>query len=149
MGQRKILFRGKRIDNGKWAEGDLINNEGSVFIFISHGVKPNGFEYVKIGGATVGYIVEVIPESVGQFTGLTDKNGVKIFEGDIVSFKRGIGNWTGKFMTTIHGVYWDEIVSRFSLGKEQEGIKFRSHPRYEYEVIGNIHDNPSKLCPEN
>ena len=146
--KREILFRGKRVDNGGWVEGFAVkwetwNNSTETWTG-RYGIVPTGWCNMKPNDC-----FDVIPETVGQFTGLTDKNGVKIFEGDIVSFKRGIENWTGKFITTIHGVYWDKTVSRFSLGKEQEGIKFRSHPRYEYEVIGKIYDNPSKLCPEN
>ena len=127
MGQRKILFRGKRVDNGEWVYGDLINNEGSVFIFISYGVKPNGFEYVKIGGATVGYIVEVIPETVGQFTGIADKNGIKIFERDLL--KGGI------FLE--YEVKWDS---------EQGGWNI-TESALNFYVIGNIHENPELLHP--
>lgn len=64
---REILFRAKRKDNGEWAYGDLEHNGKNVPKWV------NGNE--------------IVPESVGQFTGLTDKNGKKIFGGDIISFR--------------------------------------------------------------
>ena len=133
--KREILFRAKSVSSGNWVYGNYIHSKR--FSGCSN-------EY-RIHEQDSGIESDIDQESVGQFTGLKDKNGTKIFENDIVSFKRGIGNWSEKTMTTNHVVSWDDTVSRFSLGTEKESIKFRSHSRYEYEVLGNIFDNPEIL----
>lgn len=80
-----------------------------------------------------------------QFTGLLDKNGNKIFEGDIVTYKRSVGNWTGQTMTTTHKIIFTEEVNAFVMDYESSYIKLRKHWGYEYEVIGNIFENPDLL----
>jgi len=84
-------------------------------------------------------------ENIMQFTGLSDKNGIKIFEGDIVTYKRSVGNWTGQTMTTTHKIIFTEKVNAFVMDYGSSYIKLRKHWGYEYEVIGNIFENPELL----
>ena len=84
-------------------------------------------------------------EIVMQFTGLKDKNEVEIYEGDIVIYKRSVGNWTGQFMTTTHKIIFTEEVNAFVMEYGSSYIKLRKHWGYEYEVIGNIFENPELL----
>ena len=84
-------------------------------------------------------------ENIMQFTGLSDKNGSKIFEGDIVTYKRSVGNWTGQTMTTTHKIIFTEEVNAFVMDYGSSYIKLRKHWGYEYEVIGNVFENPELL----
>ena len=84
-------------------------------------------------------------EIVMQFTGLKDKNEVEIYEGDIVTYKRSVGNWTGQFMTTTHKIIFTEEVNAFVMEYGSSYIKLRKHWGYEYEVIGNIFENSELL----
>lgn len=80
-----------------------------------------------------------------QFTGLKDKNEKEIYEGDIVSYDRGVGNWTGKRMSTTHTIVFSEEVFAFVMDYGSSYIKLRKHWNYIYEVIGNIYENPELL----
>lgn len=116
---REILFRGK-VD-GRWIYGDLKQYKDTVGIFRR--------DY----GYTFPYIV--IPETVGQYTGLADKNGVKIFEGDIV--KRDGVNYEIKYF---------EKYTRFAGTRDKAGIGMIWWFNFNIcEVIGNIHDNPDLI----
>ena len=160
---REYLFRGKRKDNGEWVEGYYLYR---------------GEECNKIG-TDVHYIVthdlcgfswhEVIPETVGQYTGLTDKNGKKIFEGDIIRYAdlydyncylECIDNLE-VYDNIDLGDIWtiDEVVYGIKVGYpafdlnecdfEINGLSELSESgQYFYEVIGNVHDNPEMLNKE-
>ena len=147
---REILFRGKRKDNGEWVYGDLIKN------LIYDGREKEiriGDIYFEHNGDIHGTAVrEVIPETVGQFTGLCDKNDNKIFEGDIIHIKCGYGlsTFVGKGI-----VFFDEKRLQFRV-KSVKPSSFDSEKGnvYDecdfmvidsYEVIGNIYDNPELL----
>lgn len=123
---REILFRGKQMDNGEWLFGDLRH--------IFHGEyrthivdNSNGLNNGVCG-------LEVASSTVGQFTGLTDRNGVKIFEGDIVRYGQ-----RGK-------VEYNSGSAQFTLNFTNSTYEgFDKIPFCDCEVLGNIHDNPELL----
>ena len=131
---REILFRGKRTDNGKWECGDLLSpNEFNAIPHIVYIDYLN--EYGDIGEIST----PVIPETVGQFTGLTDKNGKKIFEGDIVERvsdgERAVISWL-KY-SACFGLSFGGWCCGFD--------NYDDNLPSDFEVIGNIHDNPELL----
>lgn len=146
---REILFRGKREDNGQWIKGYLLGDEitGQYFIHAS-GCSVN--ESHKIGEEGVLHFLafEVIPETVGQYTGLKDKNGKQIFEGDIVDYEdESPGQYEYHDSTFINrgvieygdGVfYWTNLVAVQFYDTVYKGSA-------DCVVIGNIHDNPELL----
>ena len=123
---REILFRGKRIDNGEWVQGDLYHRNEEVLI--------NNYQK--------GFNLAVSPETVGQFTGLTDKNGKKIFEWDIVDcWSEGV-NAKGTVQQRKDGMWiiypaWQKTI--------MWGLCPDEYCHTTVEVIGNIHDNPELL----
>lgn len=143
---REILFRGKRIDNGEWVEGHLIwCEDGRARIIPSH---TDIFCYEMDESIIQTVAHRVIPETVGQYTGWKDKNGNKIFEGDIVRLKRFGNIERGKivFNTNTAGLeFWREVTvgayGEKATKKENLYVFFGS----DGEIIGNIHDNPELL----
>lgn len=127
MSTREILFRGKRINNGKWVEGYYFKNENGTFIFT--------FPY-HANYAGIDVMVKVYPETVCQYTGLNDKNEKKIFEGDIVSvpdFRFNVCFLGGCFGAYFEDGFSPMCTSVYGYGKGNT------------EVIGNILDNPELL----
>ena len=164
---REILFRGKRIDNGAWVYGDLIWADYiPARAWISSPDDGNRLRRIDTGSKTAEWRgIEVDPKTVGQYTGLTDKNGQKIFEGDIVAFADSLDhkmylesldapnghydephNEGRSVAKIIYGIADD--YPAFDLDEhdfEINGLSALANYGYWYEVIGNIHDNPELL----
>lgn len=130
---REILFRGKRKDNGEWVEGCL-------WVFDDYAdISYRDQEYSEIVNT-----VEVIHETVGPYTGLTDKNGVKIFEGDILERgnTRGSVSYSNKLCRFVFR--W-KTYDKFRPDFFKECVLVDFVGIHLAEVIGNIHDNPELL----
>lgn len=140
---REILFKAKRKDNGEWVEGNLIANERN------ENQKYIGYIFDERNGVIEDFdLVEVIPETLCQYTGLTDKNGQKIWENDIVKNKKRTEGFDW------YKVVWRKDFADFGV----EPIKPQFEAKYpmglsdeltiygrDYEVIGNVFDNPEML----
>ena len=141
---REILFRGKCAD-GQWIYGGLlkVTYDGNTYNLIF----ADNFLFV-FGEATAMEHAAVAPSSIGQFTGLTDKNGKKIFEGDIGRYKQTDGaKRNGKPITCIGKVVYNAKTASFAVESNDEtGCKYFDYfPIKHFEVVGNIHDNPELL----
>ena len=163
---REILFRGKRLDNGDWVQGYYLQNYDGPYICFIKGA------YICDAGTLT---EPVFPETVGQFTGLTDKNGTKIFEGDFLKQKTttkfaevspfewerygvvrfGYHDWGDKNEAgyASEGWYIEPLRSvsvkpkNYGVGYIQSGLNQCDilNEYYPMEVIGNIHDNPELI----
>jgi len=136
---RTIKLRGKRKDNGEWVYGGYFQNseEDGLFYYI----------FSDYGGA-----YKVIPESVGQFTGLLDKNGKEIYENDILKKGKVIGKLNGRkpdlqMVGSIKKVIFRE--GGYYLTKSNNSGKYHLNSvtirYYQLEIIGNLTDNPELL----
>lgn len=130
---REILFRGKRVGNDKWVEG--------YYSPVNIPITGNMGHFINVGGYRA---VEIDPETVGQFTGLTDRNGVKIFEGDIIKHTQVYLHGTVK---SIGYVKWSTAYACWLAGGYTNGRAdmFLGDQSYKLEVLGNIYDNPELL----
>lgn len=126
---REIIFRGKRLDNGEWIFGGALHQtdyygENVDSWYIIDGTCTNDYD--------IGYSYAVGPSTIGQYTGLNDKNGKRIFEGDILSLRTG----------RPHVVRFKD--GAFILEDSAIPISFA----IKFEIIGNVHDNPELLKEE-
>lgn len=126
---REIIFRGKRLDNGKWVNGMICQYHEGISAKIIH----NTFGAYEDGMA---YCVD--PSTIGQYTGLTDKTGRRIFEGDILRRKV---KYPGEIPK--HIVEWEDKSLMFVLRQcgKKSYTDFTIMKGVEWEIIGNVHDN--------
>ena len=130
---RKIIFRGKSLCDNEWVYGDLIHKHhdiGAVMIQDSNGVG-----------------TDVVPETVGQFTGVIDFNDVDIWEGDLLNV---IIHYEQE-VQYLAQVVWSGFFPSFAmlLQNGTEELDWLKCGLMEYKVIGNIHDNPEMLKMSN
>lgn len=160
---REILFRGKRKDTGEWVEGHLHKMDGYGTGYTEYGIQ------VQVISTSRPWSVLVLPETVGQYIGLT-ANGKKIFEGDIISFKEEVAEYdyqnpilnfdTGRFRlpeirkkeNRVGVVKWcgDLLQYRVFFNRNCGTSRYElgDHRLEELLVIGNVHDNPELLKGE-
>lgn len=160
---REILFRAKRIDNGEWVEGYYIYHIKRTICPIGDSVKPeneqhvimrDGFSDWNMPRGTVVY--EINPDTLCQYTGLTDKDGKKIWENDILRYSY---DYDGspflkdgeEIKYRVGAVFWSEWRGSWAVcGRGNK--KYTNNDVFKYnrnpnraEVIGNIFDNPELL----
>lgn len=124
---REILFRGKRDENEEWVFGDLIHEPWGSCIQVIENDTSNTFRRTKYS---------VHKETVGQYTGLDDKNGEKIFEGDILELDGEDGFFK---------LEYEDDTARFVMIGDPIMVDFDNFWNREVEVIGNIHDDPELM----
>ena len=147
MSEREILFRGKRKDNGDWIYGVPITDEATNDAYIITSTAGASLKSEINNMCATGF--RVIRNTIGQYTGLTDKNGTRIFEGDIVKI-------TDFHTTAIAAVKYGSTNESTSWGwyfEDNDGHTYFLMSKafcedYNGIIIGNIHDNPELLKGE-
>lgn len=132
---RKILFKAKT-EGGRWVEGDLIHYESGEMAILEKPFSKYGREATEIARRTA-----VLPETICQYSGLTDKKGNKIWENDILKglFLHGMEVYAVVvFKDGAFGLKWNR-------GKVEEFSAFTSICNVSFEIIGNVFDNPELL----
>lgn len=135
---REIVFRGKDIDNKGWVYGALVQQQDDPLKEKAFIISYSNYQF---GDFSEAVMHEVDPETVGQCTGFGDKNGNKIFEGDIVSICNS--------KTFFFIVYWNHAVKSFILKSTVNGVNGIDcnvlDSTQDIEVIGNIYNNPELI----
>ena len=138
---REILFRGKKLSNGEWVQGHYFE---TITKHIHHNIV------VPDSMAVLGYInYEVDIQTVSEYTGLNDLNGIPIFEGDIIKHYNKI-EYGHSSSFDVGLVYWDEEELGWKRTGQSESQYIKNHGyiltnKSKYEVIGNIYDNPDLI----
>lgn len=127
---REILFRGKTAD-GEWVYGDLLN----VGVDYDYAIR-------TYGGTEHGQVNAVNGETVGQYTGLTDENGIEMYEGDII---HGVAHWLERYVPAVVTFRNGSFGLLWYRGEVEEFNPFTSMCNVEYTVEGNIYDNPELM----
>ena len=145
---RTIKFRGKTVNGNKWVYGDLLHIAGGYIIY--HGsqkdCKITTGKHVAIE-LLHDEISVVVPETVGQFTGLFDKNGKEIYEGDILGTNGKIIGWV---KGGARGYCYDVVYINHPTGEKRWSLYGTVVEDFnnKIEVISNIHDNPELMKEE-
>lgn len=126
---REIEFRGKYSHNGEWVFGSLLKIDSECHIVTESDMYEDGHHICQESDTPTW----VDPDTIGQFTGLHDKNGKKIYEGDIITFERG--------RISVDGVWKEDKVKRtVTFNEGRFNICDLSIVIDKIEIIGNIHD---------
>lgn len=136
MREIEIKFRGRRISDGKWMYGDLLHIVGGYVIY--HGSQTESQLIEDRSNVAIELYMDevspVLPETVGQYTGLRDKDGKEIYEGDIlnIDFKN-------------EPMYVDYVKDGFMACRKGSLSDFLYTVAADSRIVGNIHDNPDLL----
>ena len=128
---REILFRGKRLDNGEWVYGNLVryaNGDAEIWEIFNPDIYTDCRDWV------------IIPETVGQYTGLQDRDGIKIFEGDVLG---KLGHWS--FYVGFKDANFVMVPCNQVQRVNHEWHSLGQEKVSSWAIIGNLYDNPELL----